>query len=226
MVCGNAVIERPFFAMWPTGWFVLASVFVAYRRGRRRLRWVWPVLAIAVVGLWQGDLLSLAMLAGWARGGLTTEGAGLLIVAAAAFFVPAAGGRNVYCSHVCPHGAAQSLMRGWLPRAKLGRRTRTALRQGPWVLLAVGVGLAAAGRMTALVGMEAFDAWLWPVCGWATAAVAAVGLVASASEPMAYCQYGCATGALLKWTSRSGAGRWRRRDWLGVAVGAVAVCLA
>ena len=49
-----------------------------------------------------------------------------------------------------------------------------------------------------LVDIEPFDAWVFRVAGWATITVAIVGLVASLFVPMAYCRYGCPTGALLK----------------------------
>ena len=49
-----------------------------------------------------------------------------------------------------------------------------------------------------LVDLEPFDAWVIGLAGVAAATIAIVGLVASLFVPMAYCRYGCPTGALLQ----------------------------
>ena len=49
----------------------------------------------------------------------------------------------------------------------------------------------------------------------------AVGLVASLFVPMAYCRYGCPTGALLGYLRYN-----RRSDRLGAGDGVAALCLA
>ena len=48
--------------------------------------------------------------------------------------------------------------------------------------------------------------------------------MASLFVPMAYCRYGCPTGAMLtyfKFNSRTD--RWSRRDWLALALLAIAL---
>jgi len=47
--------------------------------------------------------------------------------------------------------------------------------------------------------LEPFDAYnvLLSSIGWIAVAIAGVGLIASLSVPMAYCKFGCPTGALL-----------------------------
>tara|TARA_B100001964_G_C14014327_1_gene500856 strand:- start:487 stop:750 length:264 start_codon:yes stop_codon:yes gene_type:complete len=49
-----------------------------------------------------------------------------------------------------------------------------------------------------LVDIEPFDAYVVKVAGWSAITIAIVGLVASLFIPMAYCRYGCPTGAMLK----------------------------
>lgn len=94
-------------------------------RGRRWARWTWQALLIGFVGLWCGDFLSLAVLGGWAAHGVPWQAAsGLVLLALAALLVPWATRRQLYCHHVCPHGAAQQWL-GVLGRHLVQRR-RTA----------------------------------------------------------------------------------------------------
>ena len=92
-------------------------------RGQRWTRLVWQCLLVGYVGLVNRDFLSLALLGGWAAHGLAFKSAsGLVLLAAAAFFLPMTTRRQVYCHQLCPHGAAQQLLGG------LGRRLR--IRRG------------------------------------------------------------------------------------------------
>ena len=61
-----------------------------------------------------------------------------------------------------------------------------------WVVI-----VAMTGMGVSLVGIEPFDAWVFRIAGPATITVAIVGLLASLFVPMAYCRFGCPTGALL-----------------------------
>jgi len=76
-----------------------------------------------------------------------------------------------------------------------------------------------------LTAIEPFDAYLFRVAGWATITVAIVGLAFSLVVPMAYCRFGCPTGALLVFLRRHGrSDRFSLRDW--VALGLVAIAVA
>jgi polyferredoxin len=61
------------------------------------------------------------------------------------------------------------------------------------------------------VDIEPFDAWLWSIAGAATIVVAVAGLVASLFVPMAYCRFGCPTGAVLDYIGGGGK-NWNHRD--------------
>jgi polyferredoxin len=77
-----------------------------------------------------------------------------------------------------------------------------------------------------LVDIEPFDAWVFRVAAWSTIAIAVVGLSASLFVPMAYCRFGCPTGALLqhlRYNSRSH--HWTRRDWFAVCCLCVALVI-
>ena len=74
--------------------------------------------------------------------------------------------------------------------------------------------------------LEPFDAYVWQVAGGVAIAIAILGLVASAYVPMAYCRYGCPTGAMLKlFEFRSNDRGWNRRDYLSFAFLAFALVL-
>ena len=95
----------------------------------------------------------------------------------------------------------------------------------PACLLALVVATALFRLGINLAAIEPFDAYLFQVAGWATIAIAFVGLVASAFIPLAYCKYGCPTGALLEFVRSHGAAdRFRATDILaGALVGALAL---
>lgn len=167
------------------------------------LRRSYQVLVIVVLGLVHGELLSLAMFVGWAESGLPRQALGLIVLSVAAFAVPIIAKQNIYCSHLCPHGAVQQL---------LPRRFRYAGRLPKWLqrglvairplLLAWVVFVALTQAPFSLVDIEPFDAYAWRAAAWPTCAVAIVGLVASLFVPMAYCRFGCPTGAVLDYVRR------------------------
>ena len=192
-------------------------------RGKRWVRIAWQTLLILYVGLISGDLLSLALLGGWAADGLPWEAApGLVLLAAAALFLPWVTRRQVYCHHLCPHGAAQQ----WL--GALGRRIRSrhfivprrvsaALKPVPLLLLLFALVVVLQGAPFNLAALEPFHAWTWRAAGAATIAIAVIGLVAALFVPQAYCRFGCPTGALLNFVRSSGsADHWGTRDWGGL----------
>ncbi|MFO1501855.1 MAG: FMN-binding protein [Verrucomicrobiota bacterium] len=77
-------------------------------RGHRWARVAWQIVLVGYVGLMHRDFLSLALIGGWAANGLALQAApGLFLLAAASFMIPWATRRQVYCHHLCPHGAAQ-----------------------------------------------------------------------------------------------------------------------
>ena len=88
-------------------------------RGSRWVRMAWQAGLVLCLGLWLGQFVSLGLLVGWARHGLPyAQAAPLVVLAGMALLVPWAGRRQVYCHHVCAHGAAQE----WLGRLPLPKR--------------------------------------------------------------------------------------------------------
>ena len=208
---------------------VLAALLGLRRlRSRRILRTGFQVVLIVWLGFWCGALTSLATLFGWAQSGIPWRFAfGLTVVTASALLFPALSRTQLYCHHVCPHGALQQLLRNrlsfqWQPRGQL----RTALQLLPFGLLVIAVVFTLLDLPFSLVDLEPFDAYVIRAAGLATLSIFGVGLIASLITPMAYCRYGCPTGAILEFVRfNSSSDRWRKRDWLAVGFLLLAVLI-
>jgi polyferredoxin len=186
---------------------------LTHLRGRKWLRIGYQVVVICWMGLMNGDMVSQALLLGWAQSGIPWQNAfGLTLLTVAALLVPISTGRNVYCAQICPHGAVQQLVRRRLPwQAKLSPRILAGLRYLPLLLIVWVVAIGLLHLPFSPVDIEPFDAWLWSIAGVATIVVAVAGLVASLFIPMAYCRFGCPTGAVLDYIGGGGK-NWNRRD--------------
>lgn len=203
----------------PPQWGALAVIAAGVLTAFTRLRGTWfgrlalPVVVLAYLGFGAGALLSQAQLWGWAQAGVPRGAVVLTALAAAAIALPATTRRNVYCSHLCAHGAAQQLiLRIARPRRSLPGWLRPAATATPWVILATAILTSVLALPLALVDLEPFDAYLPAVAGTAAVVIFAAGLLASCFVPMAYCRHACPTGALLdhlRLTGRSGRFSWR-----------------
>jgi Na+-translocating ferredoxin:NAD+ oxidoreductase RnfG subunit len=186
---------------------------LTHLRGRRWLRISYQVVVICWLGLMNGDMVSQALLLGWAQSGIPWQNAlGLSLLTVAAFLVPISTGRNVYCAQICPHGAVQQLVRRRLPwQARLSPRILAGLRYLQLLLIVWVMAIGLLHLPFSPVDIEPFDAWLWSIAGAATIVVAVAGLVASLFVPMAYCRFGCPTGAVLDYIGGGGKS-WNHRD--------------
>lgn len=197
------------------------AVLLAFTHLRSKvwLRRTFQVLLIVYVGFINGQLLSQSLFGGWSSSSLPWRAApGLVLLAAAALIVPWTTRRQLYCSQICPHGAAQELV-GRLthryPRLHLTlpRGIERGLRWLPAMLVALVLFIVIVNVPFDLAGIEPFDAYLIRAAGAATIAIAVAGLVAAAFVPMAYCKYGCPTGMVLSFVRSHGkADGFGRRD--------------
>jgi polyferredoxin len=186
----------------------LAGVAISLHLFRKRMfRKIWLLAVIIVIGLWAGNLVSLALIAGWSVGGVAWQLApGLAAIAMIAIAAPPLTGRNSYCNHLCPHGAVQQLIK---PSRQSRRRFHPARNVSRWLRRIPALTLVAA--YVALVtipgidlsGWEPFNAYLFAIAGWASISVAAVSLLVASVLPMVYCRFGCPTGSLLDYLRRS-----------------------
>lgn len=93
------------------------------------------------------------------------------------------------------------------------------LRWLPFLLLMLAIGVTLLRLPTDLAGIEPFDAYLISAAGWATLAVAGIGLLASVFVPMAYCKFGCPTGALFEFLRTHGSlDHFGKRDVAALAL--------
>ena len=187
-------------------------------KGYTWLRRSYQVMVIVVLGLIHGELLSLAMFVGWAQSGLPLHALGLICLSVAAFAVPIVAKQNLYCSHLCPHGAVQQLLpRRFRYPGRLPKWLQCGLVSIRPLLLAWVVFVALTQAPFSLVDIEPFDAYSWRAAAWPTCIIAVAGLVASLFIPMAYCRFGCPTGAVLDYVRRHArSDRFTRSDLVAV----------
>ncbi|TWT66487.1 FMN-binding protein [Allorhodopirellula solitaria] len=198
---------------------IAAAVVIGFTslRANKRVRIAFQLVLVCYLGLTTGNLLSQAMVVGWAKHGVPwRNAAGLAMLAIAALACPIFTKRNLYCSHLCPHGAVQQLVKGRIGyQLKWSRSVSKVLHIIPALLLAWCLVVGIAGLSFSLVDIEPFDAYLFPIAGWATVAIAVLGIVASLFVPMAYCRFGCPTGRLLEYLRfNAKSDRWTVRDWI------------
>jgi hypothetical protein len=212
---------------------ILAAVFLAFRgtHGRPWLRRGFQVLVIAYVGFFAGAPLAQSLFAGWAQNGAPWRSApALVLLVAAALAVPWATRKPLYCHHLCPHGAAQELLGHFAPRRwriSLPKGLAAGLRWLAPLLLAMVVIITMMVLPMDLAHLEPFDAYSLRAAGVATITIAIAGLIASLFVPMAYCRYGCPTGALLEFIrARGTTDHFGRRDVAALLLVVLAELLA
>jgi len=189
---------------WLTGGIALSALLWSRSRfrGRRWLRIAWQATMLVSIGWISGNLLSLALLGGWTRGGIAWHFApGLAILAVVATLAPAVIKGNVYCDHVCPHGILQQWIRPRAGRSLLPLLS-TALRLSAFVFVVVALIAVLWPAKIHLAWFEPFDAYSSGVLLSLSAFVWAASLVLSRVTSMGYCRLACPTGRLLDYTRR------------------------
>lgn len=215
---------------WGTMLVLLVGLLVAFTnlRGQKWVRVPFQLVLIGYLGFINGDLVSQALLVGWAEHGIPWQKAtGLVLLCLAAILVPMVSRQNVYCHQLCPHGAAQQLLKHRLPwQPTLPKWLVPILSLIPVALLAVVVAVPMLSLSFSLVNLEPFDAYVFRIAGTATITIFVVGLVASLFVPMAYCRFGCPTGALLGFLRFHGqSDRFTRKDLAAIGLLAMALLL-
>lgn len=201
--------------------WLAAGVWLGFRGGKSSR--LWFALASVLAGLIFGWMVGQDQLLGWGQHGWKSLPAlPLLTMTAIALLVPAFTGKNVYCSRICPHGAAQTLASMALKkRWSLPARWHKIMSTVPWLTLLTIWALALIGMQWPFAHAEPFEVWSTGFIALLPATIFTAGLILALFLPQGYCHYGCPTGALLKFLTHS-PGRWTRRD----SIAAVFVTLA
>ena len=189
----------------------------------RRFRRAWLLAVVAIVGVGAGNLLSMSLIAGWSAEGIAWRLApGLAIVAAVALLFPLVTKHNLYCNHLCPHGAIQQLVKPGRPNKRMKwirSWVPSWLAVIPGVMLLVAYTCLLWSPGTDLSSWEPFHAYLFRICKWSAIVFAVITIVVSRFLPMAYCRYGCPTGYLLRYLKLSAkSGLIRKIDLIVLAL--------
>jgi Na+-translocating ferredoxin:NAD+ oxidoreductase RnfG subunit len=203
----------PWGSLAATVWIAAGLVLgLGKRWSGRRMRIGFAVVSV-VAGLTLGWMVGQDQLIGWVRNGVDiSHGMPLLLLTAVALLVPAFTGKNIYCSRICPHGAAQTLAGMTVKRRfALPPRIHSLLQRVPWLTLLAIWALALAGSGFPLAMLEPFEVWSAGFYAVLPATILSIGLLAAVFLPQGYCHYGCPTGALLKFLTHS-PGNFTRKD--------------
>jgi NosR/NirI family nitrous oxide reductase transcriptional regulator len=213
----------PWASLAATAWIAAGLVIGLGKRGSgRRVRTGFAIVSV-VAGLSLGWMVGQDQLIGWARNGVDpSHGLPLVLLTAVALLIPAFTGKNIYCSRLCPHGAAQALAGMAVKRRfALPPRIHRWLQRIPWLTLLVIWVLALVGSGFPLAMLEPFEVWSVGFYAILPAAILTIGLLGAVFLPQGYCHYGCPTGALLKFLTHS-PGNFTRRDLIATVLIAVA----
>ena len=190
---------------------VIAAAFAMAFTRLRGISWcrhAHHALLVVYAGVISGEMLSQGLLTGWESNSAPWSSAvGLVALAAVALVGPVLTSKQLYCHHICPHGALQQLLARrlrwqWSPP----KRVEAVLSLIPHALLALVFLIALRGWAVDLNALEPFDAYLFRIAGWASIALALGGLAWALVTPLAYCRFGCPTGALFKVIRFTGSG--------------------
>jgi len=178
---------------------VLALLSFFYPAKLKRFRILLLLSSVLILGLWQGNFISLALLYGWFINGVPLAGKIILIsIVLLAVFIPFFTGKSFYCVYVCPYGAAQELAGKIIKKKKpLPQKLVKILRKVRMVFFYVIVLLLVVGLELDLTEYEPFSAFLFNVATPWVISIAVIFLILSILTPRAWCNYFCPTGYLL-----------------------------
>lgn len=164
----------------------------------RRMRIPALVLSVAVLGIWQGAFLSVALFYQWLIFGASgTVRIGVAVMAVLSVGLPLVTSRRFYCSYLCPFGAAQELLgRVGLDRP-ITRRVRQAARWIKRGFLSAIVVLLLTLPYFDLKDVEPFSVFLLRSASVGTLLLAGGSLAASLFVQRPWCRLFCPTGELL-----------------------------
>ncbi len=176
---------------------LLASVVVAYQKGRSRFRTVYLVLVLLIMGLILNNLLSVRQINGWLLEGFVWRVQWQsIVVFGLALALGLAGKRRFYCHYLCPMGALQELTNQFSPfkKRKLpGRFWGISSRELYLTLIA---GALLTGFSPELAYMEPFMFFSFNIIGYGMIFFGLTVVVLSLFFHQPWCSL-CPTGCLM-----------------------------
>ena len=176
---------------------VLASVMMAYQKGRSGFRTIYLVMVILIMGLTLNNLLSIRQINGWLLEGFVWRVQWQsIVVFGLALALGLAGKRRFYCNYLCPMGALQELTNKFSPirKRKLpGRFWGISSRELYLTLIA---GALLTGFKPELAYLEPFMFFSFNIIGFGMISFGLVVVVLALFFHQPWCSL-CPTGCLM-----------------------------
>lgn len=180
--------------------FLLFAVFsFIVPKQANRYRFFLLVSSIGILGFWQGDFLSLALLHNWLLNGMNIWAQiFLFVVLILSILLPLLTNKSFYCQFVCPFGAAQELV-GKVNKKKVvfNPGLSKILKNIRYVFLLVLLVMLVVAVDFSLEDFEPFSAFKFQFASIAVLVLALVVLFLSIFFNKPWCRFFCPTGALL-----------------------------
>ncbi len=171
------------------------SFFVPKRTSKFRM--TFAVLSIFVLGIWQGSMISIAKISAWFLHGIPDVfQIPLFLIFLASIIIPMITGKNFYCYHVCPFGAAQDLVSKSIrvnvkiKVYKWVQYIRFVMLLACFVMLLFGLGLY-------IANIEPFSAFRPELAPISAVIIFVVSLIVATFKPRFWCTHICPCGAFL-----------------------------
>lgn len=175
----------------------LYSFFVP--QNSKMLRFALILSSIGVLGFWQGDFLSIALLHNWLINGFDI-GAQifLFIVLILSIILPLITNKSFYCQYLCPFGAMQELV-GKVNNKKfaLDNKITKVLKILKYVFLIIITLMLVVAVDVKLESLEPFSAFKYQYASLGVLILAVVIMFLSIFITKPWCRFLCPTGALL-----------------------------
>lgn len=177
--------------------FAIFSFLVPQQANRFRIFLL--IASVGILGFWQGDFISMALLNNWLVNGVDI-GAKifLLVVLFLSVLLPLITNKSFYCQFVCPFGAAQELV-GKLNKKKVVFDTNitSVLKSLKFVFLFVIAVLIVVAADVSIENFEPFSAFKFQFASLAVLILALVMLFLSIFFNKPWCRFFCPTGAFF-----------------------------
>lgn len=178
---------------------IFALLSFIYPKSFAKKRIYLLIASVLILGFWQGEFISLALMYGWMLNGISiTSKIVMLAIVVLSFIIPLFTNKAFYCSYVCPYGAAQELTSKLNKRKlKLPAKFMKYFKYTKMILF-YAIVLAVVLRFEFdLSEFEPFSAFLYTIASPVVIILATVFLIISIFIPKAWCHYFCPTGYLL-----------------------------